>query len=506
MPRRVRFSHLRKVQALAFACGLPGLISCLLLLAFGDFASKVWITIIVLAGGGWLFFALRLQGCIIRPLQTASNMLSGMREGDFALQASYIDANDPLGQVMLEINLLREVLSEHRMGAIEAHALLEKVVDEIDAAVFTFDPQGQLTLCNRAATELLDRKDGTSIIGKSAQRLGLETALKVERNTVIAHPGEDRNGRFLVRRGNFRENGQPHSLLILIDVGRNLREEELQAWKRIIRVLGHELNNSMAPIKSIANSLRRLVGSRPTLDDEDRADVLDSLEVIETRADSLSRFMRDYARLAKLPPPNLRTTELRPLVQRIAGLNERLAIGVDPDAPDVVVPADPDQLEQVLINLSKNAVEAVLEQRGRDGRSPKSSHSPFADTLVRIGWRVQDGYLRLFIDDLGPGLANLDNLFTPFFSTKPGGSGIGLTLCRQIVEAHGGSLRLRNREDVAHGCRAEVALPLHAKRTLPAPPRPPEAPEAPVPIAGQSPSHDRDTFASRTTADASSDS
>jgi two-component system nitrogen regulation sensor histidine kinase NtrY len=481
MPRRVRLSHLRKVQALAFACGLPGLVSCLLLLTFGEFAPKVWITVIVLAGGGWLYFALRLQTNIVRPLQTASNMLSGMREGDFALQASYVDANDPLGQVMLEINLLREVLSEHRMGAIEAHALLEKVVDEIDAAVFTFNPEGALTLCNRAAAALLDQKDRASMLGKSAQSLGLELALEVERNAVIGHPRSEETGRFLVRRGSFREAGQAHSLLILIDVGRNLREEELQAWKRIIRVLGHELNNSMAPIKSIANSLRRLLGGRETLDAEDRADVLESLEVIESRADSLSRFMRDYARLAKLPTPQVRTTELRPLVQRIVGLSERLPIGIDPEAPAVTVEADPDQLEQVLINLAKNAIEAVLEQSGKAPPRTKHGNGPFEDQLVKISWHASGDQLRLQIDDEGPGLANLDNLFTPFFSTKAGGSGIGLTLCRQIVEAHGGSLRLRNREDVAHGCRAEIMLPLRAKRAVPAPPPPP----APVPIAGQ---------------------
>jgi len=459
MPRRSRLSHLRKVQALAFACGLPGLIGCISLLLAGDFPSKVWVTILILGLGGWLYFALTLQGAIIRPLQTASNMLSGMREGDFTLQASNVDPRDPLGQVMLEINLLRTVLSEHRLGAIEAHALLDKVVDEIDAAVFTFDPDNRLTLCNRAGATLLDLDDRQDLRGRSAGELGLHHALAAQGNSLVSHPLPERAGRFLVRRGAFREDGQPHSLLILIDVGRNLREEELQAWKRLIRVLGHELNNSMAPIKSIANSLSRLLQNRTTLDEEDRQDVVESLEVIESRADGLSRFVRDYARLAKLPAPSLRPTELRPLAQRVANLSERIDVRVDPAAPDLVIRADPDQLEQVLINLSKNAVEAVLEEG--------PSHPPFEATEaddparapVQIRWLQNQDTVHLFIEDRGPGLANLDNLFTPFFSTKAGGSGIGLTLCRQIVEAHGGTLHLRNREDVAHGCQAELTLP-----------------------------------------------
>lgn len=463
MPRRTRFSHLRIVQALTFACGLPGLISCLLLLFAGGFSSKVWITVLILSAGGWLYFALRLQSRIIRPLQTASNMLSGMREGDFTLQASYVDASDPLGQVMIEINLLREVLSEHRLGAIEAHALLDKVVDEIDAGVFTFDSEQRLTLCNAAALRLLDRHRREDLLGRTAAELGLSVALQTERNTVIGHPSGDQNGRFLVRRGTFREGGKPHALLILIDVGRNLREEELQAWKRLIRVLGHELNNSMAPIKSIANSLSRLLVNRETLDEEDRSDVLESLEVIESRADSLSRFMRDYARLAKLPPPNLRYTSLRPIVQRVASLADKVSISIDPEAPPVHLRADPDQLEQVLINLVKNAVEAVLEQSPTKPSREKCTHPGFEDALVRVRWTQHDHQLQLLIEDQGPGLANLDNLFTPFFSTKAAGSGIGLTLCRQIVEAHGGSLKLSNRDDVAHGCRAEIRLPVAAE-------------------------------------------
>jgi two-component system, NtrC family, nitrogen regulation sensor histidine kinase NtrY len=467
MPRRARISHLRKVQALAFACGVPGLLACILLLLGGEFTSKVWITVLVLGCGGWFFFAMRLQAAIVRPLQTASNMLSGMREGDFTLQASYVDASDPLGQVMLEINLLREVLSEHRLGAIEANALLDKVLDEVDAAILAFDGDGRITLANEAAARLVGRTSGDALVGLTADSVGLAALLAKDCCETIPHPLPHRPGRFLVRQGIFRDGGRPHALFILIDVSRNLREEELQAWKRLIRVLGHELNNSLAPIKSIANSLSRLLCNRTTLDAEDRQDVVESLEVIETRAESLSRFMRDYARLAKLPQPSLRATELRPLVQRVANLSEHIAVAVDPNAPDLIVQADPDQLEQVLINLTKNAVEAVLEESPLQPPARARTQPGFEAAPVRVTWRVERGQLRLFIEDEGPGLANLENLFTPFFSTKSSGSGIGLTLCRQIIEAHRGTLHLRNREDVAHGCRAEIVLPGSSTPTAP---------------------------------------
>lgn len=428
------------------------MLAALILLLVGGYEAKEWFTVLILGGALWLYFTLSLQSLIVRPLQTASNMLSGLREGDFSIHPSYIDSSDALGQLLLEINLLTETLREHRMGALEAHSLLDKVVDEIDAAVFTFDPQNRLTLCNRAGAKLLGRAEPTKLRQKSAAELGLASALATVSESVIPHP-LDRPGRFTVRRGSYRVGGKPHAILILIDVSQNLREEELLAWKRLIRVLGHELNNSMAPIKSIANSLAKLVRHDRPLDAEDRQDLIENLEVIETRADGLSRFVRDYARLAKLPPPVFRRFDLLEHARRITGLSENVAVAISPESKAVEIEADPDQIEQLLINLLKNAAEATME-------SLPPGMPPSSRPVVRLHWETDDERLCLFVEDEGPGVANPANLFVPFFSTKHGGSGIGLTLCRQIAEGHSGAIRLTNRTDVPHGCRVEVEIPL----------------------------------------------
>jgi nitrogen fixation/metabolism regulation signal transduction histidine kinase len=441
-PRKSTLSHQQRVGLLAFLCGLPAFIAALILMLAGGYSLKVYFTVFILVGAGWIFFSLRLRGSIIQPLQTASNMLSALREGDFSLKASYVDDEDALGQLMLEINLLTEVLSSHRMDAMEAHALMDKVIQEIDAAVLAFDPQRRLNLANDVACKLLEI-ERSDIRRHFAAELNLDKVLESPANATIPHPNPEKPGRFTVRKGLYRVGGQPHELLILIDVSRNLREEELLAWKRLIRVLGHELNNSMAPIRSLAESLQNLARAEE-LEAEDRSDLQQGLEIIRERADSLSRFVQEYARLAKLPPPKTKPFPLRSLIERILALHDGSNVRIDPEnSPEVQLNADPDQLEQALLNLIKNAVEAATETGGE----------------VKVCWRLQGEVLVLHIEDTGPGIANPDNLFVPFFSTKKGGSGIGLTLSRQILEGHDGSLELLNREDTT-GCCASVILPV----------------------------------------------
>jgi len=313
-------------------------------------------------------------------------------------------------------------------------------MSEIEVAVFTFDGDQRLRLVNRAGERLLVRSS-EQLLGRTAAELGLADCLQGEatRTMQITLPGG--LGRWGMRRSAFRQGGMPHHLVVLTDLSRALRDEERQAWQRLVRVLGHELNNSLAPIKSIAGSLETLIAREARADDwED--DLRRGLGVISARAESLTRFMEAYARLSRLPAPKRQPIEVAAWVRRVVSLETRMQVSL-PQGPEVHLKADPDQLDQLLINVLRNAVDAAMETSGR----------------VMIGWKKNGGYVEVHVEDEGPGLPDTTNLFVPFFTTKPKGSGIGLVLSRQIAEAHGGSLSLQNRVG-GKGCEARLRLPL----------------------------------------------
>lgn len=383
--------------------------------------------------------AAALMENLIRPLQTLSNVVGSLREGDYSFRARGAGAHDALGELSAEINGLADLLQRQRVRSLESTALLARILEVLHTPLFAFDRDNRLQLVNEAGMDLLGLPHARCF-GRSAQDLGLEGLLGAPDQSIHSFGG--RPARWMLRKAVFRQEGAPHTLLLLDDVSAPLQEEEQVAWKRLIRVLGHELSNSLAPIKSIAGSLRarveQLASDQPVVNDFRRG-----LGVVESRADALHRFVQSYRRLAQLPPPKMRGVDVAALLERVVLLERRAAIQLDP-GPAVVVQADPDQLEQMLINLIANAVDASLANGAQS---------------VRATWKAGSGNVQFIIEDRGLGIANPENLFVPFYTTKQAGSGVGLALAQQIARGHGGEIQLVNRED-GEGARAMVRLPI----------------------------------------------
>jgi two-component system nitrogen regulation sensor histidine kinase NtrY len=438
---RLRFE--KRITVLALAAGFPAVAVCAFLLWYDGYSGRLQWTLDLFLVLAWLGISFNLKQRIVRPLQTLSNILAAIREGDYSIRGRRALTGDALGEVMLEVNDLGQTLREQRLGALEATALLRTVMAEIDVAVFAFDGQQRLRLVNRAGERLL-AQPSTRLLRRTSDELGLTACLNSENGSgqqtmQMVFPGGV--GRWDIRHSTFRQHGAQHQLLVLTDLSQTLREEERTAWQRLLRVLGHELNNSLAPIKSVAGSLADLLKREPRPADWGE-DMHRGLEVISSRADSLARFVESYSKLARLPQPRFEPLNIGALVRRVASLETRLPVNVRP-GPEVILRGDDVQLEQLLINLLRNAVDASIETGG----------------AVEVGWAQQNGKVEVWIKDEGPGLANTANLFVPFFTTKATGSGIGLVLSRQIAEAHGGTLRLENRKGL-RGCEALMSLPL----------------------------------------------
>lgn len=410
--------------------------------------AAVWLGVLFLLLALVWFAETTLAERLLRPLQTLANIVVALRTGDYSLRVRGGRRNDTLGDLAIEINALANDLQAQRLTSLESSALVRSVLASIDAPVFGFDRGRALRLLNPAAQRLLPAQS----IGRDAAALGLAHALDSSDGGLLSLGSSGAAVQWLVRRSSFRLEGVPLTLLLLSDVSRALRDEERQAWQRLIRVLGHEINNSLTPIKSLAGSLRILLTREPLSQDEfDRA-----LLVIEDRADSLNRFLAAYRQLAQLPIPRLCPVSLRDLLTHVAALETRVAVRVETGA-DLLLAADPDQLAQALINLVRNAAEAVLLH-------PLTEDTSGPPTIV-VQWHTTDNRLHLLVLDSGPGISNSSNLFVPFYTTKEHGTGLGLLLVKQIAEAHGGSITLRNRDGGSGAC-AELVLPLDSVTML----------------------------------------
>ncbi len=422
----------------AVASLLPLLIAVAWLL-IDENASTRW-TVAAVAVFSFAVLLLAVRGQIDYPLRTLANLISALREEDYSIRARGAGRHDGMGDVTRELNLLTDTLRDRRLGEVEAAALVRSVVEHIDSAIFAFDERWRLRLVNRAGERLLHRTT-EQLQGRTAAELGVEAFLTGAdtRTAEVVLPGG--HGRFRIRRTTFRQSGVPHVLLSMSDLSRALREEERQAWQRLLRVLSHELNNSLAPIRSIAGSLGSILARDP-LPDGWQDDAQQGLEIIDLRAAALTRFLQAYSQLARLPQPVLQPMDVGETVRRVADLETRIEVAVEA-GPPIFIKADRDQIEQLLINLVRNGVDAVLETGGN----------------VTMSWSMSTDSVEIRVTDEGSGISGTANLFVPFFTTKPGGMGIGLTLARQIAEAHDGAVTLMERGEGARGTIALLRLP-----------------------------------------------
>lgn len=426
----------RRLLVFSLAAAAPALLTALALLWIVDMSSEVRLAIALAVVGATLFIVQMLHLRITFPLRTLSNVVGGMREEDYSLRARGAAANDALGELILEVNRLADAMRERHLDSLEAAALVRAMLAQLDSAIFLFDRNGRLQQTNRAGARLLKSDDA---VGKTIDELGLGPCFAEPQQETMELTFPGGTGRWSVRHSVFREKGHTHSLLAISDLSRVLRDEELLAWQRLARVLSHELNNSLASIHSIAGTLQQIVTADPPPPDW-RDDARRGFSIIAQRVESLTRFTSAYARLARLPQPDRAPLEIEPLVRRVASLGHGVPVHVA-EGPPAIVFADADQIEQLLINIVQNAVDASLDTGGE----------------VTITWRTDDGSLLLSVLDEGLGLASTNNLFVPFFTTKPDGTGIGLVLSRQIAEAHHGALTLQNRAE--GGCEAVLRLP-----------------------------------------------
>ncbi len=382
-----------------------------------------------------------------QQIRTLSNIIESMIDGDYSLRGREQD-NKAFQELLTLVNNLADTLALSKIEAKESRQLLERIMQQMDAMVLAVDEQGRIVMANDSAQKLLQ-------IDMSQQAHLLFTSLAIGKIISEAPSGiidfelPQLRGEHFLFKEYFLSEGKQHQLFLITSAQRLLLEKERKSWQSLLRVLSHEMNNSLTPISSISQSMRtKLQDENKELN---RNSLLTGIDIINERASSLSSFIASYSQLSHLPEPNKSSFALQGILNNCVALFSDCNISFPEkylEIDHMHINADKAQLEQVFINIFKNAKEAM-----------EGSHKS-ENKRIEVFCQADDKYFHIHICDSGSGIANKENLFVPFYSTKPQGSGIGLALCKQILFNHGGLLTLTNRKEVK-GAEAIISISKH---------------------------------------------
>ncbi|CAM3699627.1 Sensor protein FixL [Vibrio aerogenes CECT 7868] len=436
-PGRRTHSLQQKQTRLLLMAALPPTLILLITLWFvgasGYLIALTALTLMLFTG----YCALTARHQLDYHLTTILNLVESLNQQEFSLRGKLSGQNDTMDTLLAQINQLSETMQHQSLALNQHQYLINTILRNVDVAVLAVNASQQIAFANDGAAALYQMTPD-QLQHQSAAALNLLPLINGQNRQVTEWHFPAGQHRYQIIYDHYFELGQQHTLLFITDVSDMLRGETHKAWKNLLRVLSHEINNTLTPVASLSQTLRQLL---PETKDDALREVDHGLAMIEERAGNLKQFINSYRQLTQLPEPKLTQTRIDSLIRSVLPLFTDRPITLLTETP-IEIQVDPAQLQQLLINTLKNADEAMA-----DKQQP-----------IEINWQQQPGSTTLIITDRGTGITNPDNLFVPFYSTKSGGSGIGLMLCRQIAQNHGGDYTLRDRRD-SPGCMATLTLP-----------------------------------------------
>ncbi len=443
------------IVPLLLAVAVPDILVFALLMQQDYSPYIIMLTMLMLVAAS-LYFVLYTSNRIRYQYLSIANLLEAIAEGDYTLRSKVTNDKDELTEVKQLLNTLTDRLATQSLEIKESQLLLDNVISHIDVAIVATDADFNLTFANPTACQLFTIEN-EKLDQLHIRDLGLKQPIQVGVKYAVELTHTEQAKTCHIYSVSYTHYGQQHYLLFISDIQRILMDKERDAWQKLHRVLSHEINNSLTPISSISNTLLNLIpasaeNNQSTETPPAPSPLEKGLQVIKSRADSLHAFIDRFQRISRLPPPDKKPFCLTQLINKCIPLFTSSQVTLH-NQQSVEVFADPVQLEQVLMNLLRNAEEAMIHAKDDLIDHPEKAPSRCIDIYVAR----QGNQVTIIIDDQGSGISNPDNLFVPYYSTKPGGSGIGLVLCRQIAFNHNGDLSIKNRDNT-QGARAVLTI------------------------------------------------